>query len=194
MKKELKAYFMVALMLVVGFLVLSGLGAAAVTSEGTLSSQDQLEFKESGNTEELVFPFMDIHVEEIYGTLENPQYRPLPDVTVESKDSLFGFIWSFHWRGITHENGATGDIMIINSIMYKITVSKEGYHTYKCSSTQILKTTDLWHYDVYFTMAEDGSPFTQHIDVHAQSQSGSQQSLASSSSQNELLQREERKI
>jgi len=166
----------------VGVLVFSGFGVAAVTSERTLSSQDQLECKESGNAEVLVFPFMDIHVEEIYGTLENPQYRPLPDVTVESKYSLFGIIWLFHWRGITHENGATGDIMIENSIMYKITVSKDGYHTYKCSSTQILKTSDLWHYDVYFTMAKDGSPFTQHIDVHAQSQSSiSQQSLTSGS-------------
>jgi hypothetical protein len=127
---------------------------------------------------ELIDLDMVVHVKEIYGTVDDPQYRPLANVTVEIK-TVFPF-----WRGKTDESGTTAEVIVSHSIKYKVMVSKDGYHTYGCLPYEIVKTTDTWtsdirRYDVYFTMAEDGSPFVQQISQSSQ-QSFNNQNLPSS--------------
>jgi hypothetical protein len=142
---------------------------SSITSGVTLSSQKQLESRESKNLEKLQFWYLIVHVKEIYGTVDDPQYRPLANVTVEIKDSIFGIIWEFFWNGTTNENGEIV-IDIINALLYKVTISKDGYHTYKCRPSQIVMTGDQFEYHVYFTMAENGSPFTKQSSQSSQQQ------------------------
>jgi hypothetical protein len=119
---------------------------------------------------ELIFPVIVVHVNEIYGTVDDPQYRPLANVTVEIKSSLFGIFWCLWWDGTTDGSGTTEQVEIpgltvslLSPTSCKVTVSKDGYHTYGCLPSKIVKTTNLGRYDVDFTMAEDGSPFVQQI-------------------------------
>ena len=84
-------------------------------------------------------------------------------MTVRVRDSLFGIFWEYTWSGTTGETGSTPIIWIVNSIKYWVTISKDGYHTYKCSSSKIVSALGDWGIDVNFTMAEDGSPFIKHI-------------------------------
>ncbi|HWR26932.1 MAG TPA: carboxypeptidase-like regulatory domain-containing protein [Candidatus Thermoplasmatota archaeon] len=120
--------------------------------------------KQDSDAEELLqIPYMIVHVKEIYGTVDEPQYRPLANVTVRVRDSLFGIFWEYTWSGTTGESGSTPIIWITNSIKYWVTILKDGYHTYGCSSSKIIFALDQWTIDVDFTMAEDGSPFIKQI-------------------------------
>ena len=102
-----------------------------------------------------------VHVEEIYGTIEDPQYRPLPNVTVEIKiwDLIY---WYLLWKGTTDESGKTEDVHTVWGLSHKVMVSKEDYHTYKCRPVYgFITEPGVFLYEVYFTMAEDGSPFNE---------------------------------
>lgn len=169
----------ILILAVVGVLILSGLGITAVTSGTTLSSQKRLESRESENKETPINPVMVVHVKEIYGTVDDPQYRPLANVTVELAYSVFGIIWQFLWSGTTNESGTTEEVMVLNSIWFKVTVSKDGYHAYGISPSKKVRTTNLLKYDVYFTMAEDGSPFVQQISSQSSQQNSQAQSQSS---------------
>jgi parallel beta-helix repeat protein len=177
----------ILILIIVGILILSGFGVVVVTSVPTLSYQKEMERQKSENKEKLQFWFLKVHVKEIYGTVDDPQYRPLANVTVELTDSIYGIIWHFDWNGTTDESGETEWIMIFPSVIYKVTVSKDGFHTYKCRPFTIFAIEDQPDYvDVYFTMAEDGSPFIQPISQsNLQSNSkSSQQSSSTPSSKN----------
>lgn len=156
--------------LVVGFLVLGGFEVATVTSGPTLSSQKQLENRESENLEKLQSPVIVVHVREIYGTLDNPQYRPLANVKVKISDG--GLFWmNLYWSGTTDENGTTKEIKVIRGFCYKVFVSKYGYHAYKSPSWDVIGIDEgIKIYDVYFTMAENGSPFVKQITQSSQQQ------------------------
>ena len=133
-----------------------------------------MENRESGNKGTLQFYFLRVYVKEIYGTLDNPQYRPLANVTVLVNSSIFCIIWQFHWSGKTNESGTTGGIYVA-PIYFMVTVSKDGYHTYKCKPFKIvfIDVLPYGYVDVYFTMAENGSPFVKQISQSKQ-QSNSQ--------------------
>jgi hypothetical protein len=111
----------------------------------------------------LQIPYMVIHVREIYGTVDEPQYRPLANVSVSVKDSLFGIFWEYTWSGVTNGSGNTPIIWISSFIKYRVSILKVGYHTYKCKSVKKVKVFGDWAIDVNFTMAEDGSPFIKQI-------------------------------
>jgi hypothetical protein len=144
-------------------LALSGIGTFTAMSYPTSSSYKQLVSREPNIKKILEIPYMIVHVKEIYGTVDEPQYRPLANVTVRVRDSLFGIFWEYTWSGTTGESGSTPIIWITNSIKYWVTISKDGYHTYGCSSSKIIFALDQWTIDVNFTMAEDGSPFIKQI-------------------------------
>ena len=116
--------------------------------------------QETENKEKLQFWWIFVHIQEIYGTLDDPQFRPLANVTVEVDSSAFGIFWRPFWSGRTDKNGEA-DVPIIDSLLYKVMVSKEGFHTYKCLPFVVIISGDYFYYDVYFTMAEDGSPFNE---------------------------------
>lgn len=142
---------------------------------------------------EMIFPVMVVHVNEIYGTVDDPQYRPLDNATIEIKCTYLGLIWFSYWSGTTDKYGTTeqvaipdrdgnnGEIWIPSPTMHKVTVSKDGYHTYGSLPFKIVKKPNQGRCDVNFTMAEDGSPFVKQISQ------GSQQS-------NQLLQMKDKII
>jgi len=169
--------------LITGILVLSGIGTCTALSYPTSSSYKQLVSQESNIKKILEIPYMIVHVKEIYGTVDEPQYRPLANVTVMVRDSLFGIFWEYTWSGTTGESGSTPPIWIVNSIKYWVTISKDGYHTYKCSSSKKVSVLGDWKIDVNFTMAEDGSPF-----VFSQNNPSPQNQQQISQQINQLLQ------
>ena len=134
---------------------------------------------------ELIFPVMVVHVNEIYGTVDDPQYRPLDNVTVKIKCTYLGLIWISYWSGTTDKygttkqvtipdpngnNGNNGEIQIFPPTKYKITVSKDGYHTYGSLPFKIVKKPNQGKCNVNFTMAKDGSPFVKQINHGNQQQ------------------------
>ena len=162
---------------VVGILVLSGLGVAAVSNDTLRDNQmpdetlsSQLGSQVSESREILLYAWIKVHVKEIYGTVENPKYRALANVTVKIKWSLCGIIWLSYWNGTTNESGMTITETDPGGLFHKVKVSKEGYHTYKCLPFTILLIAEMGVYDVYFTMAKDGSPFVQQISQNNQKQ------------------------
>lgn len=165
--------------MVVGILILSGLGIGAVSSDALIDNQmpddETLSSQKQGSQvlesrEILLFVWIKVHVKEIYGTVENPEYRALANVTVEIKLSLYGIMWLFYWNGTTNESGGTITLTDPDGFFHKVKVSKEGYHTYKCLPFTIIFIEWMGVYDVYFTMAEDGSPFVQQISQNNQKQ------------------------
>jgi len=145
--------------LIIGILVLSGIGTCTAMSDTTPSSYKQLVNQESKIQKISQIPYMVVHVEEIYGTVDEPEYRPLANVTVMVRNSLFGIYWEYTWTGTTGEDGNTPIIWISSFIKYCVAISKDGYHTYKCKSSKIVSVLGDWAIDVNFTMAQDGSPF-----------------------------------
>lgn len=103
-----------------------------------------------------------VNVKEIYGTLENPRYRPLQNVTVIFKLSMFGFYYSHYRTLYTDETGKNG-VWTPPGLAYKVIISKEGYHAYECKPFKKGIRPGEEYVQVYFTMAEDGSPFTKDI-------------------------------
>ena len=126
-------------------------------------SQKQTIKRDSEIKELLQIPYMIVHVKEIYGTVDEPQYRPLANVSVSVRDSLFGIFWEYTWSGITNESGSTPIIWISSFIKYRVSILKDGFHTYRCKSVKKVKVLGDWAIDVNFTMAEDGSPFIKQI-------------------------------
>ena len=147
--------------LVVGLLVLSGFGLATVTSGPTLLSQKQLENRESENLEKLQFPVIVVHIREIYGTLDDPQNRPLANVKVKIREIPHLMAY---WSGTTDENGTTEEIKVERGFVYQVIVSKYGYHVNKYPSWDTIGIDEgIKIYDSYFIMAENGSPFVKQI-------------------------------
>jgi hypothetical protein len=171
---------------IVSILVLSGIGVSTVMSCPTLSSQKQLVSQESKNKVKLIFVSIQTHVIEIYGTVEEPQFKPLADVSVEIESSIFGIFWVYEWSGTTNESGTIISCSLGEFMSYKVTIAKDGYHTYECLPFEILYV-EMGHFHVYFTMAEDGSPFTQQISQNAQQSNPSSISQQNSQTSNQLL-------
>jgi hypothetical protein len=165
-------------LIVVGILVLSGFGVSAVTSGPILLSQKQLESRGSENLEKRQYPIIVVHVTEIYGTLDNPQWRPLANVKV--KITIIPIWWKIYWSGTTDENGTTEEIEVERGFLYEVIVSKIGYHTYKHPPLKDIGIDEIKRYDVYFLMAKNGSPFVKQI-------SQSKQKSNSQSSYNPFL-------
>lgn len=83
--------------------------------------------------------------------------KPLPNVIVKLRDISFLW-WKVIWKGTTDESGKTEEVTLTWGFLYKVTVSKCNYHTYG-NSYEMIPAMEFRRYDVYFTMAEDGSPF-----------------------------------
>ncbi len=171
---------------IVSSLVLSGIGMSTVMSCLTLSSQKQLVSQESENKLKLIFVCIETHVTEIYGTVEEPQYRPLANVSVEIESSIFYIFWVHEWSGTTNESGTIISCPLGEFMSYKVTATKDGYHTYGCLPFEIFYV-EMGHFHVYFTMAEDGSPFTQQISQNTQQSNPSSISQQNSQTSNQLL-------
>ncbi|KYK19981.1 hypothetical protein AYK24_04530 [Thermoplasmatales archaeon SG8-52-4] len=146
MNNQLKASFMISLMLISIIFTVFNVNAIPIKKKS------------------LVFPCIEVNVEEIYGTIDNPKYKPLPNVSVEIESSIFGIFWNFVWSGKTDEIGTTGDVVVSAAgLYYKITVSKDQYHTYKCNPELVIFIeSGVFNFEEYFTMAEDGSPFQKY--------------------------------
>jgi len=162
------------ILITIGIIILSGIGISTATPCSQLTNH-QIN-QESNIKKKLEIPYMIVHVKEIYGTVDEPQYRPLANVTVRVRDSLFGIFWELTWSGTTDETGSTPIIWIVNSIKYWVTILKDDYHTYKCSSSKLISALGDWKIDVNFTMAEDGSPFIFSLNPSFQNQLNNQQS------------------
>ncbi|HIH28315.1 MAG TPA: hypothetical protein HA260_00775 [Thermoplasmata archaeon] len=110
---------------------------------------------------------IDVHVQEIFGTLENPQYCPLSDVKIRIRLSVFeygGFYLIPFFSGKTDEHGFYLTTPWYESFSFGsclITISKKGYHPYNSKPYQTFTTPSGYWQDVYFTMTKDGSPFTK---------------------------------
>jgi hypothetical protein len=142
---------------------------SSITSGVTLLSKKQLESKESENLEKLQFPVVVVHITEIYGTLDDPQRRPLANVKVKITEFPQ---WRAYWRGTTTENGTTEEIKVERGFLYFVYVSKYGYHVYGYPSHKTVGIDEgIKTYDVYFLMAENGSPFTKQISQISQQSS-----------------------
>ena len=113
-----------------------------------------------------------VYVTEIFGTVDNPQYRPLSDVTVRIRASIFengGFYLFPFSKGQTDDGGCysiSWQSPLYSPFIFShsnlIMISKEGYHAYASKSYQILwRTPGGYDERLYFTMAADGSPFTK---------------------------------
>ena len=110
-----------------------------------------------------------VYVTEIFGTVDNPQYRPLSGVTIKIRASLFeyGGFYLFPFSKGQTSGGCymclwQGFPPFLFSQSNLVMISKEGYHAYSSKPYQICRTPGSGS-DVrlYFTMAEDGSPFTK---------------------------------
>jgi len=108
-----------------------------------------------------------VHVKEIFGTIDDPQFRPLADVLVKVKMQPFGSFF-FPWcGGITDSDG---DFVIAwqgwmpfplwIDPTYTI-VSKGGYHAYGSKPYKINPQLGTWFINIDFIMAANGSPFTK---------------------------------
>jgi hypothetical protein len=108
------------------------------------------------------------HVTELYGTPDEPQYRPLPGVTVKIK--RVPFFWNI-WRGLTDETGTTEKAKVSPVSSYKVIVSKNNYLVYGSISHSIVHThiTPYTHH-VNFTMVKDDSPFVQQYNSQSSQQ------------------------
>jgi hypothetical protein len=160
--KKMKKILILA---IVGILVFSGIGTAGITSE-PLTSHKQMQCQRLENKEKLQFAYINVHVKEIYGTFDNPQYRPLANVEVTIEQSTWIFFWELEWKGTTNENGTTGDILLNNgeANTFKTTITKEGYHAYGCLPFHIdYFEPGVFFIDVYFTMADDNGPFIKSV-------------------------------
>jgi len=106
-----------------------------------------------------------VTVKEVFGTVDNPQYRNLPGVKVIIRASFSGIFYLFPFsRGRTDGYGEYGvgwnNALLRAGLYDKVIISKIGYHTYKCKSYQTFTTPGGYCQFVYFTMAKNGSPFT----------------------------------
>ena len=112
----------------------------------TTSSKETLSNKEESN---LWSPYGHIvaTVQEIYGTKDTPQYRPLSGVTVSAR--------GIH-KVITDENGK-GYIFCLNPGLYTVKASKEGYTKKICMALVNIAGTAY----VRFILAEKGSIWDQ---------------------------------
>lgn len=108
-----------------------------------------------------------VHVNEIFGTIDNPQFRPLEGVLVKVKLLPFGSFCFPFCRGITNSDGwfciawqGWMPFPLWIDPTYTI-VSKSGFHAYGSKPYKVNPQLGCWFIDVYFTMAADGSPFTK---------------------------------
>ena len=97
-------------------------------------------------------PVIVVHVTEMYGSPENPQYRNLPNVTVKIKEGPLW--WKTYWSGKTHENGTTEQVNVELGFLYKIIVSKQGYIVFNDDNYAVVGPYEIKEYHVYFTMVE----------------------------------------
>jgi hypothetical protein len=150
---------LVLMVFIGGILVLSEFAGAVGTSTISSLSQKQLKSQKSESIISLQYPVIVTHVRELYGTIDNPQYRWLGDVDV--KIIVIPRWWETYWSGITDENGTTDKVKVELGILYKVIISKDNYSAYKDESYHALGPKEIKEYHVYFTMVEDGSPFVK---------------------------------
>lgn len=107
------------------------------------------------------------YVTEMYGERGDPNFRLLRNVTVIFEwryHGLFQNYWILYKTGITDQEGkvfAYNDNFDSQDEKHRITVSKEGYHSYLTKpSIQVIPTNyEYMIVYVYFFMVEDGSPW-----------------------------------